>query len=112
MKYFINRKLVSLKLYSVGDEEFDTIIEFGSNLKELYVELYDIQLVEDYEFWLDLAKLTKLRSLTICAYSYDDDGKMVVKDTKLNVDGLILVLKLVPNSDIFNSWAIQLPKTL
>lgn len=91
---------MSLRLWS-ADEENAIFVEFGLNLKKLEIRLCQLVLSEDYQFWQNLAKLTKLRSLELSgrqlAYNDHDyygeiSGKEVVIK-KLNVNGLVLVLK-------------------
>lgn len=85
-----NRNLVSLKLYRNADELLDTVLEFGIKLKKLNVCFDDVAVLDDYEFWNNLAKLTKLRSLVI-----EDFFNFVslVTPVKLNVNGLTLLLE-------------------
>lgn len=80
-----NLKLTSLKLVW-ADEVIDTIVKFGFNLKMLELYLKKTTTIDDYQFWQKLSKLAKLRSIVIHA-GIEVDG------TKLNVNGITLLLK-------------------
>lgn len=82
-----NRKLVTLTLIRGANEAMSTIVEFGSNLRYLYTNFTGGALINNHQFWQNLAKLTKLRSLSM----FVDVG--VRRNEMLNANGIYLLLK-------------------
>lgn len=75
-------------------ELMDIIVEFGSNLKALRLVFQRGTRVDRYQFWQNLAKMTKLRSLEVFpTESFGAGGEQKFVNKKLNVDGLTFLLK-------------------
>lgn len=90
-----NRKLVSLMLNFEANEVIGKITTLGSNLRKLDLGFSKIAMFNDAQFWLNLAKLTKLRSITLHGEERVSEDPEIddLVDTKLNVNGLALLLK-------------------
>lgn len=74
-------KLVSLTLQD-ADEVMPTIFKFGLNLRKLGLSIKNGSMFDNYSFWQDIAKMTKLRRLSIDEHYYFSDDTL-----NLNVKG-------------------------
>lgn len=87
-----NRKLSSLIIRDSAEDIIDTLAVFGFDLQRLYIAINKKHVIDDHQFWQNLAKLTELRTLAVLGQLNQELENDCEVDTKLDVNGFILLL--------------------